>query len=235
MSEPSPRAFSRQVEPAPSGDPPPKLEPSIHALLAPLLAEDGFSGSGRIFRRLDRDLTLVVAVSGTRYGGEIALSIGLQPIAAPLEPPVSRGKLTTTHCEFSRDLGPAENDGRWRYQPTREAMDAAMGAAAETYCAFGRPFLQIMAGPFSPLRTATPQDFRDGARHFQVFRQTPVRMARALAHMRLAAGDRSAARGFARFALDDIGDDIGDGMAGSALVPELRAILEACQETCQET
>ncbi|MFT4253168.1 MAG: DUF4304 domain-containing protein [Caulobacter sp.] len=223
MSEPSPRTFSRQVEPQPSGDPPPKLEPSIRAILAPVLAEDGFSGSGRAFRRLDRDLTLIVEVGGTRYGGEIALSLSLQPVAVALEPPVARGRLTAAHCEFTRDLGPAENDGRWRYGPTRQEMDAAVAGAAETYRAFGRPFLQIMAGPLSPLRTATPQDFADGARHFRVFRQPPARMARTLAYMRLAAGDRAAAHGFARFALDDIGD----GLVGSALVPELRAILKA--------
>jgi len=101
-------------------------------------------------------------------------------------------------------------------------MDAAVGAAAEVYVTTGRPAFAGMADPGSPIWTVTPQEFAGESPALSGFMATPVLMVRALALMRLAAGNRQDAMGFARHALDLIGDSSG----GAGLRAELRRIVQ---------
>ena len=76
-----------------------------------------------------------------------------------------------------------------------------MMEAASVYAAFGRPIFERLAGPDSPLRNITPQQFEAGQFDFSGFMSTDVMMARTLALIRLAAGDSESAQAFARIGL----------------------------------
>lgn len=208
--------------------PPPSLEKSIRAHLAPLLREEGFSGSGRKFRRLGDRLAYVVQVWGSRYGGEFIVALGVHPLNIPPISGVDFRKIGEGDCEFRKSLpgeGADECEGKplsWSFRPTQLSMDNSVSDAAAFYVARGRPAFAAISAPDSPLFTLTARRLIAGDYDLSGFETNKVRLAYTLAKMRRAEGDSQAARDFARFALRDIGD----GMAGSSLVPELRAILE---------
>jgi hypothetical protein len=212
----------------PKETPPPSLEKSIRTHLAPLLREEGFSGSGRTFRRFGDRLAHAVQVWGGRYGGELTVALGVHPLNVPLSFGVEFRKMGEGHCEFRKSLpseGADECEGKlmsWSYRPTQLSMDNSVSDAAAFYVARGRPAFAAISAPDSPLFTLTARRLIAGDYDLSGFENNKVRLAYTLAKMRRAEGDLQAARDFARFALRDIGD----GQAGSGLVPELRAILE---------
>jgi len=200
------------------------LETSIRSRLAPLLREDGFVGSGRTFRRIGENLICVVQVQGSQSGGRFAVNLGVHPTCMQSDLPNSGDarKIRPENCAFRRRLSADETDQWWSYDADPESMDAAVGAAAEVYVTTGRPAFAGMADPGSPIWTVTPQEFAGQSPVLFGFMSTPVLMARALALMRLAAGSRQDATGFAQHALDLIGD----GSGGAGLRAELRQIVQ---------
>ena len=60
-----------------------RLESSIRDHLAPVLRNDGFSGSGRTFRRVLGDLIHLCSVQGSRHGGELAVNLGIREAGQP--------------------------------------------------------------------------------------------------------------------------------------------------------
>jgi hypothetical protein len=90
----------------------PRLENSIRAYLLGYLKEDGFTGSGRSFRRLTNGLIQVVNVQGSTYGGQFAINLGVQPITVPdaLGNSSDPKKITERLCEFRRRLAESGAD-----------------------------------------------------------------------------------------------------------------------------
>jgi hypothetical protein len=223
------RGGQRQPEPPPPTDAKYTLEKSIRSHLAPVLRAEGFVGSGRTFRRIGEHLIQVVQVQGSQWGGQFAVNLGIQPtcIQSDLSTPADFRKIAPEACEFRRRLSTDGADQWWSYVGTPESMDAAVAEATEVYLAVGPPAFAAMSDANSPIWTLTPKEFAGRAPKLLGFESlgfmsTEVRMARALALMRQAAGNRQDAVGFARHALDQIGD----GPGGDGLRQELRAIVQ---------
>lgn len=181
----------------------PRLETAIRAHLAPCLREDGFSGSGRTFRRVRDSWVQVVNVQGSRWGGSFAINLGLHPVMLPdvIGNVVDPKKITESLCEFRRRLSESGADQWWDHAPTEEGMSAAMAQAAKVYVTIGRPLLEQLSGPLAPMNTVSPDEFASGQFDFRGFGTTKVRMALVLARLRRVQGRALEAASFARFGL----------------------------------
>lgn len=185
----------------------PKLETSIRAYLQPSLKEDGFSGCGRTFRRVQSRLVQVVNIQGSRHGGQFAINLGIQPVDIPdiLGREPDQKKITEPDCEFRKRLSESGVDQWWTHDSTPAGMDAAVQDAAAVYIRCGRPLLNLLGGADSPIFSITPKDmptFRDILRGFG---STDSRIALALARLRKAGGRMDEARAFAAYGLDHVG------------------------------
>jgi hypothetical protein len=186
----------------------PRLEGSIREHLAPVLRRDGFHGSGRTFRRVQNALIQVLSVQGSRYGGQFAINLAVQPCAIPdargeePDPKTIREEL----CEFRRRLSEEGADQWWKHEGTKESMDAAMRLAANVYVGVGRELLAKVASLESPLWHVSAKQFENGQFEFAGFGSTKVRMVLALARLRRAQGDVAAGREFASLGLQNIGN-----------------------------
>nr|WP_249816235.1 DUF4304 domain-containing protein [Bradyrhizobium sp. 138] len=189
-----------------------------------MLKSDGFVGSGRTFRRVSEDLIHVVQVQGSRFGGEFAVNLGIQPRSIPdiagnsPDPTKIREEL----CEFRRRLSEAKSDQWWEHEGSIESMDAAVRAAALVYATIGRNLFSEVSGPESPLQKVTPAQFEAGQYSFSGFGSTKVRMARSLALMRQSIGNLADANAFARIALASLAN-------ASALRTELEELCRATE------
>ena len=184
-----------------------KLEHAIRTCLVPCLREDGFAGSGRTFRRVLNGFIEVVNVQGSRYGGEFAINLGLQPGAIPDvrgNAPDAK-KIIEPLCEFRRRLSESGADQWWKHDATAAGMERAVAAAADVYARRGRPILDRMAAADSPLNTVTAEEFEQGRFDFCGFGWTHVSMALALARLRQVQGRRAEAAAFARSGLAHLG------------------------------
>lgn len=206
-------------------DPKPSLAKAIQTQFAPMLRRDGFSGTGQRYWRVLSGQCQLVEVQSSRDGGKFAVNLGIQPLAVPLlsgvEPEPKR--MREMDCLLRRRLAIQKSDQWWDYQLTQPSMDAAAQDAAAVYEQVGKRQLEFMAQPNSPVNTLSPEEFTAGAFEFNGFGNTSALMAWTLAHLRMATGNSTEARGFARVALEEIGD----GRWGSGLKKELRDLLES--------
>ena len=198
-----------------------QINSAVRSILAPILREDGFTGSGSTFRRLTDGWVQVVNVQGARQGGSFAINLATHPLAVPdiegKDPDPK--KITQELCEFRRRLSEDEADQWWKYEQTEESMASAMKAAASVYQNVGRVLLAGISGPSSPFITATPADFIAGSIDFKGFGSTKVRMALALARFRKTEGRKSDSMAFAAYGLESAGSAV-------ALRKELRQLSE---------
>ncbi|MGZ3239487.1 MAG: DUF4304 domain-containing protein [Burkholderiaceae bacterium] len=196
-----------------------RLEDSIKEHLAPLLRADGFTGSGRTFRRIVGDFIQVVNVQGSRYGGQFAINLGIQPICVfdVLGQVPDKKKITESLCEFRRRLSASGADQWWKHDTTKESMDSAVKAAAVVYCEKGRQFLGGCEGTSSPFHLITAEAFEQGNYNLNGFGSTVVRITLVLARFRKAQGRFEEAKEFARVGLTAVGN-------ASALRRELESL-----------
>lgn len=189
---------------------PPSLEKSIKTRFAAVLRSDGFSGSGRTFRRTINGIICIVQFQGSRAGGSFAVNLGLQPVAILDEQETTPGakKLSEADCEFRRRLAANGGDQWWSYS-NQLSLDAALDDALHVYTAVGRHAFALQTGSDAPLYTITPQAFAEGRLDLSGFKTTNVRIARALALMRLADGRTDDAIAFAKLALEVLGQASG--------------------------
>jgi hypothetical protein len=185
----------------------PRLESAIRSTLVPLLRDDGFTGSGRTFRRVRDCWVQVVNVQGSRKGSSFAINLAIHPLAIPdlRDKSPDPKKITVELCEFRRRLSETKGDHWWSHDTTSESMVSAMTAAAEVYRKVGRPVLERVSGPTTPLITTTPSEFRSGSYDFAGFGSTKVRMALALSLIRKFTGRFEESKAFATYGLENIG------------------------------
>ena len=182
------------------------LTESLKTQFAPALRSVGFVGSGKRFRRVAADCIHVVEVQLWRGGGSFAVNLGLQPldIHVALGGLPDRQKITEPDCEFRQRLADSGSDQWWQFESAEDAMEAASHSAA-TFLRIGDKRFGEQTGWTSRLRTITPDEVDAGDFSFSGFSSTEVRMARALALMRLATNDKQCARDFALIALKHLG------------------------------
>ena len=175
----------------------PRLERALREHFVPSLRVDGFSGSGRSFRRVRDGWVHVVNVQGSSYGGLFAVNLGLQPLSIfdVLGEPPDPKKITEPLCEFRRRLSSAGADQWWTYVSTQESMNAAAREACAVYETTGRDLFRHICGARSPFDQVTPDALSSGTFDFYGFGSTQARMALVLARLRRAEGRiREAAR-----------------------------------------
>ena len=101
-----------------------RLESALRAYLVPVLREDGFSGSGRTFRRTRDGWVHVVNVQGSCRGGQFAINLGLQPLAVfhVLGELPDPKKITEPLCEFRRRLSDSGEDRWWTHEDRKSVV-----------------------------------------------------------------------------------------------------------------
>lgn len=199
----------------------PSVELALRNHFVPSLRADGFSGSGRTFRRVSDGWVQVINVQGSRYGGQFAVNLGLQPLSIfhVLGEAPDPKKITESLCEFRRRLSDSGADQWWAYEPTQESMNEAAREACAVYETIGRDLFRHVGGAQSQINGATPDAFASGAFDFSGFGSTQVRMALVLARLRNAQGRTRDAASFAAIGLAATG-------AASALRRELAELAE---------
>lgn len=187
----------------------PRLEAAIKEHLAPQLRADGFTGSGRTYRRVQNGWLQVVSVQGSRYGGSFAINLGLHPLAIPdiLGNAPDPKKTTEELCEFRRRLSETEErtDKWWKHEGTPGSMSAAVQDAAATYIKFGRPLLNRITADTADLNTVRAESLVSGSFNFGGFGSTDTRMALALARLRKWQGREQEACEFVEYGLTTLG------------------------------
>jgi hypothetical protein len=186
---------------------PPRLELSIKNHFVPILRADGFSGSGRNFRRVASDLILALQVQSSRDGGKFAVNLGIHPLAVPdaLGGLPDPKKIVVTLCELRRRLSEHGSDQWWGYEATQTSMDEAVVRAARVYEMTGRRLFAEQTSPSSPLYLCTSEKFGVGDFDLSGFATTKARLARLFSIMRGASGNRDEQRAFARIGLESVG------------------------------
>ncbi len=189
----------------------PRLELALTEHLAPHLREDGFTGSGRTFRRLRDGWVHVVGVQGSRYGGQFAINLGLQPLSVVhvLGELPDPKRITDSLCEFRRRLASEGSDQWWSHDSSQESMNMAAKQAATTYATVGRHLLAAVSGPQSPFETISPAVFAQTTKSFLGFGSTQVRMALVLARLRRAQDRKLESVAFAEIGLEGVGSAVG--------------------------
>ena len=185
----------------------PRLEISIRTHLLPHLKEDGFSGSGRTFRRVINDWIQVVNVQGSKYGEKFAINLGLQPLSVVdvLGNAPDPKKITEPSCEFRRRLTESGVDQWWDHNDSQASMDSAVIAAAQVYVRIGRSLLSGIGNPDSSFCSVTARDFSEGQVDLFGFGSANVRAALIFARIRKAEGRLRESRDFAAYGLANVG------------------------------
>jgi hypothetical protein len=200
----------------------PRIESAIRAHLSPILRTDGFTGSGRTFRRVVGEWIHVVNVQGSRYGGQFAVNLAVHPIAIPNvrgDAPDHK-RITEDLCEFRRRMSasPTRQDKWWKHDSTAESMGAAVHEATITYVEVGRSLLHDATAEHADLNAVSPAAFAEGKFNFFGFGSTECRMALALARFRRAKGRLAESQAFAAHALQKVG-------SAAFLKAEIQALL----------
>jgi Domain of unknown function (DUF4304) len=200
----------------PTDQTPPRLEAIIRAGLALALREEGFRGSGRKFHREVGPWLHVITVQGSRWGGSFAVNLGIHFTAAVdvVGNPCDPSKMTEAHCEFRRRLSEGELDHWWKHANDAPSMHAAIRSAGEMYLHHGRNYF---ASAVEALATITPHALAAGNYDLHGFGSTKPRLGLALARIRKLEGMQEQCRGFAEYALHNLG-------SAKALRPELEAL-----------
>jgi hypothetical protein len=196
------------------------VDAAIREFFAPALRTDGFSGSGRTFRRIINGFICVVNVQSSRSGGQFAINLGLHPVAIPMtgSKRLDVKNIAAADCEFRRRLSAGGAD-KWWLHPLDSDLPNALKDACQLYETVGRSLFAKQTATDAPLLTVTSAQFETEGIFLSGFGTTDVRQAYVLALMRYLANEREEAAAFARIALARLGSSGG-------LKRELEEIVE---------
>jgi hypothetical protein len=180
-----------------------RIETIIKVHFAPTLRAQGFTGSGRTFRRTRNGQIHVVNIQGSSYGGQFAINLAIQPLAIPdvLGNEPDAKKIVESACELRRRLSESGADQWWRYDDLA-SLEKAMDDAVKVYEEYGRPAFEAMAMSPSPLDTMKLEQLVEGPVGFNGFETSKVRLALIIARLREVEGRISDAVSFAAYGLE---------------------------------
>jgi hypothetical protein len=180
-----------------------RIETIIKAHFAPTLRAEGFTGSGRTFRRTRNGQIHVVNIQGSSYGGQFAINLAIQPIAIPdgLGNPPDSKRIVERACEFRKRLSESGADQWWSYDDLA-SLEQAMNDARKVYETYGRTAFESMSMPHSPLDTITVEQLAKAPLDLNGLWTSNVRLALILARLREAEGRIFDAVSFAVYGLD---------------------------------
>lgn len=189
----------------------PNLSGLIRQHLAPVLRADGFTGSGRSFRKNHTDWLFVLTLETSRAGNAFALHVGIQPKFAPdtLGKPVDPKKLKVQLCEFRRRISSTAKDQWWDFEATEESMITALQAAASVYVEHMRPLVHAICAEPSIFAEISVEKFNVQAMGFEGFASDEGRLALATARYLVLKKQHEKARTFAEHGLRHVGISVG--------------------------
>jgi hypothetical protein len=200
----------------------------FHALLkrdfAPLLRDDGFKGSGTTFRRINGEVTHVVNIQGSKYGGQCCVNLGLHYSFLPTaggDRVTDPKKLLECQCDFRDRVHEAhESDHWWSYGTTDAESEANIANLLDTYPRRGASFF----GKFEPFPAVfekiTPVDLDAGDLSKLPTEMTQLHAAITIARIMQHLGRADKCRQFAEVGLRHLGRAVG-------LKPELERLRDA--------
>lgn len=179
--------------------------------LAPAFRADGFSGSGRNFRKVTEHWIAVINIESARAGNGFALNLGLHPRAFQdvLGKEVDPKKLKVQLCEFRTRLPSQNKQTWWQFDTSEASMQAAVAQAREDYLHACRTQLHRLCGGDSPLLKAVVDDFAKGDYDFSPFQGADARIALVIARMHRHHGRNKEALAFAHYGLRHVGNSVG--------------------------
>jgi hypothetical protein len=183
-------------------------------IVAPVLQEEGFRGSGNNFRRQTKEVIHVLNVQGSRYGGKCWINMGIHLTFLPTV--VSRiadpKKITEPDCEFRTRLHyPDAVDTSWPYRNSDEEDERSALSIKKIYLDVGRNlFSQFLVFP-DDFTKVTPEDFVGQKLGLcsPTFMITKTRALLAQARIYEHIGNQEFASRFAKMALVDLGRAVG--------------------------
>lgn len=201
----------------------------VRQVLAPALRADGFTGSGRNFRKINAHWVLIVSLESSRAGTGLALNIGLHPLAFNdvLGKPVDAKKMKTQLCEFRTRLPSQNKASWWQFESDAESVQRVMETIRNEYLQHCSEQLKKLSGEQSPLFHARVDNFAKGDYDFSPFRSADTRIALVIARLHQQQGRRTEAMAFAHHGLKHVGNSVGLRRDFEALLDEDVLVNEA--------
>lgn len=185
-----------------------QFQSQVKRLLKPALIADGFRGSGNTYRRILGEVVHIVALQGSKHGGQCCVSLGIHLTFFPGSPDAA--EITELDCEFRTRLAPpGQSDCWWSYRGTEQEARAAAESILRLYREVGAPYFQSFSIFPDDFIRVTPPMLASNVELPFPRGNTKVRRALALCRIALRAGRRADARQFAAFGLAHIGPAIG--------------------------
>lgn len=186
------------------------MQAAIRAELSAELRADGFSGSGRTFRRTKDGLVHLLNIQGSKSGGSFAINLAIQPLGIPdvLGNSPDPQAITEERCEFRRRLAADGTDQWWEHDSSEDSMRLAVRQAAVVYAKVGRNLFARFSESEALMRHATASHLETEALDLAGFGSTKIRMALALGRLRASEGNFSEARVFAQYGLANLGSAV---------------------------
>lgn len=189
----------------------PNLSDLIRQYLAPVFRADGFTGSGRNFRKNHSNWVLVLSIETSRAGDAFAINVGVQPKFAPdsLGKEVDPKKIKVQLCEFRRRVFTPDIDVWWKCDVSAENAPLVLQAAAQAYTEQMRAFVRDLCSEESAFSTIAVEQFSLESLGFGQFDTTEGRLALAIARYHLQRENWQNAQDFATLGLKHVGISVG--------------------------
>lgn len=192
----------------------------LRETFAPELRRLGFKGSGQNFRRVRGEIINVVNIQGHKYGGKVAVNLGLHmdflPKLFSSEWP-DLTKLREYDCEFRTRLTPKGRfDYWWKYEGLLRNPSKSAAHLLKTYLNYGEPQFTKFDTTEKIAQSISPNEIAAG-RDLKIWGPVAsVHAALTFALINQHLGNLAIAREFAQA-----------GLADSERAPILREKLEA--------
>ena len=175
---------------------------------APELRRLGFKGSSQNFHRVPGEVINVVNVQGHKYGGKVAVNLGLHldflPKLLSSEWP-DLTKLREYDCEFRMRLTPRGRfDYWWKYEGLLRNPSKSAAHLLKTYLNYGEPQFTKFDTTEKIAQSISPNDIAAG-RDFEIWGPVAsVHAALTFARINQHLGNHAIAREFAQAGLVDL-------------------------------
>ena len=191
---------------------------------APELRSLGFKGSGQNFRRMRDDVVNTINIQGNKYGGSVAVNLGLHltflPVCWSGEVP-DMSKIREVDCEFRNRLAPkGRTDYWWKYDGLFHVPSKKVAHLMSTYKNRGEAQFKEFDSVEKIANMLRPNEITtDGS--LKLFGYvTAVRGALVMARVNRHIGKLELAREFAQAGLRNLGK-------ATSLKPRLEEFLDA--------
>ena len=189
---------------------------------APELRSLGFKGSGQNFRRIQDDLINTVNIQGNKYGGSVAVNLGVHLVFLPVDwcdemPDPS--KIKEVNCVFRDRLAPGNrSDYWWKYEGLFRSPVERVEHMLSTFLKYGEPKFQKFDSVEKVAGMYTPEEIDAGSDLCAFGWISPVGAALVMAEVNHHLSRSDTAKEFARVGLRNIG-------CASSARPRFEAIL----------